>query len=74
MCQACRGEASDGLLRLDVRWLARQGLIVPGVVGSLAVAWSRGEQPAGDITVRYDDRRPGEVVLDYRVRGREGEP
>jgi hypothetical protein len=65
---------TDGLLRLDVRWLARQGLIAPGVVGSLAVAWSRGEQPAGDIAVRYDDRRPGEVVLDYRVRGREGEP
>ena len=34
---------TDGLLRLDVRWLARQGLIAPGVVGALAVAWSRGE-------------------------------
>lgn len=64
---------TDGLLKLDVRWVARQGLIARGVAGSLAVAWSRRGRPAGDIAVRYDDRRPGEVVLDYRMREGEGE-
>lgn len=65
---------TDPELRLDVRHLARRGLIAPGVVGSLPVAWARGERPAGDILARYDDGRPGEIILEYRVRRSEGAP
>lgn len=64
---------TDPLPRLDVHHLARLGLIVPGAVRSLAVAWSRGDEPAGDILVRYDDGRPHEVVLEYRVRKEDDE-
>ena len=63
---------TDPVLRLDLRYLARRGLIAPGVVGSLLVAWSRGDQPAGDVLVRYVVGRPGKVVLEYRVRRHDG--
>lgn len=66
-------ETSDRLLRLDVRLLARSGLIAPGVVGWLPVAWSRGDRPAGEVLVGYNHGRPGEVVLEYRVRRSEVE-
>ena len=59
---------------LDVRWLARQGYLAPDTSGVYAVAWSRGDRPAGDILVRSDADRPGELVLDYRTRRYEGEP
>jgi hypothetical protein len=65
---------TDGLLRLDVRFLARQGYLDPNTSGAYSVAWSRGDRPAGDILVRYDATRPGELVLDYRVRVGEGDP
>jgi hypothetical protein len=65
---------TDGLLRLDVRWLARQGYLDPGTSGAYAVAWSWGDRPAGDILVRYDGDRPDELVLDYRTRRGEGAP
>lgn len=65
---------TDAALRLDVRFLTRAGLIAPGVVGSLVVAWSRGGEPAGTVEVRYDHDRPGEVVLDYGVRRGEDAP
>lgn len=55
-------------LRLDVRWLARVGLIAPGVEGWMPVRWTRNGEPSGDITVRYDDRRPRQLILDYRTR------
>ena len=65
---------TDGLLTLDVRWLARQGYLAPNASGAYSVAWSRGDRPAGDILVRYDGDRPDELVLDYRTRRGEGAP
>jgi hypothetical protein len=59
---------TDHALRLDVRWLARQGLFAPGAVAWLPLSWTRGGQPDGNITVRYDARRPYELILDYRTR------
>jgi len=56
-------------LRLDVRWVARVGLIQPGAYRSMSVSWTSNGKPAGDITVRYDAHRPDELVLDYRARG-----
>ena len=65
---------TDGLLKLDVRWLARQGHLSPGTSGIYAVAWSRGDRPAGDILIRYDGDRPDGLTLDYRMRQGEGAP
>ena len=45
---------TDGLPRLDVRWLARQGSLAPNASGLYSVAWSRGDRPAGDILLRSD--------------------
>ncbi len=64
---------TDGLLKLDVRWLARQGYLAPGTSGVYPVAWSQGDRPAGDITIHYDADRPDELVLDYRERRHESE-
>lgn len=60
---------TDHALRLDVRWLARQGLFEPGAVAWMPLSWTRGGEPAGDITVRYDVRQPHELILAYRTRG-----
>jgi hypothetical protein len=38
------------------------------------VAWSRGDQPAGAILIRYDADRPDELALAYRTRAGAGEP
>ena len=65
---------TDGRLRLDVRWLARQGCLAPGTSGLYSVAWSRGGRPAGDLLVRSDADRPGELVLAYYARRGEGAP
>ena len=65
---------TDGLLTLDVRWLARQGYLAPNASGAYSVAWSRGDRPAGAILLRYDADRPDELVLDYRTRRHEGGP
>ncbi len=40
--------------RLDVRWLVRQGLVAPGVAGSLAFAWTSGGRPAGEVLAHHE--------------------
>jgi hypothetical protein len=60
---------TDHALRLDVRWLAREGIIRPGVLVSTSLHWTRNGKPDGDIRVRYDADRPHELILDYRTRG-----
>lgn len=65
---------TDGLPKLDVRWLARQGYLDPNTAGVYAVAWTRGDASAGDILVCFDADRPDELDLDYRVRWSEGDP
>lgn len=62
--KATTGEA----LRLDVRWLARAGLIQPHIVGWMPMHWTCNGKPSGNITVHYDARRPDELILDYRTR------
>ncbi len=61
---------TDGLLRLDVRDLARRGLFAagPGQVALAALAWTRCGEPAGQIAVEYAGNEPGAVVLDYQVQ------
>ena len=59
---------TDGALRLDVRWLVRQGLIQPGIVAWMPVQWTRNGVPDGSVQVSYDARRPDELLLDYQTR------
>ena len=59
---------TDAALRLDVRWLARQGLFGPGRSCWTPLYWTCNGKPSGDIRVRYNARRPDELVLDYRTR------
>ena len=61
---------TDGLLRLDVRDLARRGLFGagPGRLALGTMAWTRRGEPAGEIGVEYAGDEPGAVVLDYQVR------
>ncbi len=60
---------TDAALRLDIRWLARVGLIRPGLSGWMPMYWTCNGKPSGDIRVRYDGQRPDELILDYRTRG-----
>lgn len=64
---------TDGLPRLDVRWLARRGVIAPGASTYDVVTWSRGAHKLAEIGVRYDDRA-ARVELSYEVGGQAGEP
>jgi len=59
---------TDAALRLGVRWLARQGLIAPGIAAEMLVQWTRNGTPDGTIAVRYDARQPDQLLLVYRTR------
>ncbi len=68
---------TDGLLRLDVRDLARRGAVPPRGRGSSRAARWRGRgggEPAGEIGVLYAGDDPGGVVLDYHIRHAGGPP
>lgn len=55
-----------GLLKLDVRWLARRGSLAPGAISTLS--WTRGDgQPVGDIMTIMDRERPF-LTLAYSTR------
>lgn len=65
---------TDAALRLDVRWLARQGYLTPASFGTYLIVWSLGERRTGTILVRYDANRPDELRLIYHTRRHESEP
>ncbi len=69
-------ETTEGLLWLDVRYLARRGLfaVKPGHLATDSVEWSRGGKPSGNITVVYAGDDPDAVILDYSVRADAGKP
>ncbi len=69
-------ETTEGLLWLDVRYLARRGMFTarPGQLATDSVEWSRGGKPTGDITVVYAGDDPDALILDYRIRTSAGEP
>lgn len=64
---------TDAALRLDVRWLARQGYLTPASVGTHQIVWSRGDRRTGSILVRYDANRPDELRLIYDTRRHQSE-
>ena len=57
-------------LRLDVRWLARQGFFQPNTMSWMPLYWTCNGKPSGDIQASYDDRQPDELILTYRTRAR----
>ena len=59
---SCKATTS-GYYRLDVRWLQRKGLLLPGRYSPLT--WSRDGQPIGRINLRSEIDR---VILSYRHR------
>ena len=67
---------TEGLLRLDVRYLARNGYLAAQVgeeaVGTLV--WSCQNRPVGEIVVRYRGDQPQVLTLEYTVRRRVGAP
>ncbi|MBM4118760.1 hypothetical protein FJ251_13705 [bacterium] len=59
---------TDEYLSLDVRVLARKGMLRPGAFG--VWQWKRGEQSRGSISTRAE---PGRVLLIYRHRQEGGD-
>ena len=59
---------TDAALRLDVRWLARQGLIAPGIATGRLLRWRRHGLPDGRILVRYDAQQPDRLLLISLIR------
>ena len=59
---------TDHALRLDVRWLARVGLIRAGRSAWMPLSWTCNGQSSGDITVSFYSHRPDQMILDYRAR------
>ena len=57
-------------LRLDVRWLARQGFFQPNTMSWMPLNWTCNGKPSGDIQAFYDADRPDELILTYRARAR----
>jgi hypothetical protein len=60
---------TDGLLFLDIRYLARNNYLQPG---AYSIGWTQRGDPSGNIVVRMtvDDRQT--LVLDYQTRGQGG--
>ncbi len=56
---------TDGLLFLDIRYLATHGYLDPGC---RSLGWSRGDRPSGTIVVCVDPEHPDALVLAYRTR------
>lgn len=59
----CSKETTAAYLQLDVRWLHRNGYLIPGRIGS--VQWSRRGEPFASINVRAVQDR---VILSYSHR------
>lgn len=65
-------DTTDDTIGLDVRYLARRGMLRPGFY---SLSWHRGDQPTGDIGLRVTDDgpRPGALTLVYRTRRNGGD-
>lgn len=66
-------QTTEGLLRLDVRMLAREGYLAasPGSTTSCTVTWTG--SPAASIVVHHDGDDPDAVSLEYRTRSTGGD-
>jgi hypothetical protein len=61
---------TDGLLFLDIRYLARNSYLQPG---AYSIGWTRRGEPGGNIVVRMTADDGETLILDYQTRG-PGEP
>ena len=60
---------ADTALRIDLAWMLRRGLAVPGRQISGSLRWSRGDEPAGSVGYDCDMRDPnaGALELSYAI-------
>jgi hypothetical protein len=70
-CRWSKQETTESCKRIDIRYMRRNGLLVPGSSNSLS--WSCNGEPSGSIRYRYSG---GCLLLDFkfRVNGGEWEP
>lgn len=63
-------------LRIDLAWMIRKGLAVPGVWQSGQLRWTSNGQPSGDISYSCDmtDPERGEMVLRFTTGASRGNP
>jgi len=66
-----RKATTDEVKRIDIRFLKKQGWLIPGVHGKLS--WSCGGQPSGSVNYQV---KPDELILNYayRTSGEEWSP
>ncbi len=64
-------ETTEATIGLDVRYLARNGMLRPGFY---SLSWRCGDRPAGNIGLRVTEDGPtlGTITLEYRTRRGEG--
>lgn len=64
-------QTTEGLLRLDVRQLARGGVLVAGARAT--VCWHRGGEPTGTVEVAVSQSGSQAISLHYAVRAGAGQ-
>jgi len=60
---------ADESRRIDIAWMIRKRLAVPGAIRGGTLSWSRGDQPAGNISYTADmfDPEHAALVLKYTI-------
>lgn len=60
---------ADESRRIDIAWMIRKGLALPGAIRGGTLSWSRGDQPAGRISYTADmfDPDQARLVLQYTI-------
>lgn len=60
---------ADESRRIDIAWMIRKGLAMPGAIRGGTLSWSRGDQPAGNISYTADmfDPEHAALVLRYTI-------
>jgi hypothetical protein len=67
-CRWGKQETTESCKRIDIRYMKRRGLLVPGTSNSLS--WTCGGEPNGSIRYRYSG---GCLLLDFKFRDNGGE-
>lgn len=63
---------ADESRRIDIAWMIRKGLALPGAIRGGTLSWSRGDQPSGRISYTADmfDPDHSRLVLQYTITER----
>jgi len=63
------GPTADESRRIDIAWMIRKRFAIPGAILSGTLSWSRGDEPAGNISYTADmfDPQHAALVLKYTI-------